>query len=34
MGEEEVVFVRRASGLVRELEWWDVMIWSLAAPAA
>ena len=31
---EEVVFVRRASGLVRELEWWDVMIWALACPAA
>jgi amino acid transporter len=33
MGEEEV-FVRRASGLVRELEWYDVMIWSIACPAA
>lgn len=31
---EEVVFVRRASGLVRELEWYDVMIWALACPAA
>lgn len=34
MGEEEVVFVRRASGLVRELTWFDVAIWSLATPAA
>jgi len=33
MGEEEV-FVRRASGLVRELEWYDVMIWAIACPAA
>ncbi|MGC8975587.1 MAG: APC family permease [Thermoprotei archaeon] len=32
MGEE--VFVRRASGLVRELEWYDVMIWAIACPAA
>jgi amino acid transporter len=29
--EEEVVFVRRASGLVRELEWYDVAIWALSA---
>lgn len=31
---EEVVFVRRASGLVRELSWYDVTIWALATPAA
>ncbi len=31
---EEVVFVRRASGLVRELDWYDVFLWALAAPAA
>ncbi|MEM1533031.1 MAG: APC family permease [Desulfurococcaceae archaeon] len=31
---EEVVFVRRASGLVRELTWFDVAIWALAVPAA
>jgi amino acid transporter len=30
----EELFVRRASGLVRELEWYDVMLWALAAPAA
>ncbi|MEM1549777.1 MAG: APC family permease [Candidatus Methanomethylicia archaeon] len=30
----EEIFVRRASGLVRELEWYDVMIWSIACPAA
>jgi amino acid transporter len=28
------LFVRRASGLVRELEWYDVMIWAIACPAA
>jgi hypothetical protein len=32
MGEE--VFVRRASGLVRELSWFDVTIWAIACPAA
>ena len=32
MGEE--IFVRRASGLVRELSWFDVMIWAIATPAA
>ncbi len=31
---EEVVFVRRASGLVRELSWIDVALWSIACPAA
>lgn len=30
----EEIFVRRASGLVRELEWYDVAIWALATPAA
>ncbi len=30
---EETVFVRRASGLVRELDWYDVFIWALATPA-
>jgi len=31
---EEVVFARRASGLVRELTIQDVIIWGVAAPAA
>lgn len=31
---EETVFVRRASGLVRELGWLDIAIWALATPAA
>lgn len=31
---EEVVFARRASGLVRELTIQDVIIWAVAAPAA
>jgi len=31
---EEVVFVRRASGLVRELGWFDIALWALATPAA
>jgi len=30
----EEVFVRRASGLVRELEWYDVALWAIACPAA
>ncbi len=34
MPEKEEIFVRRASGLVRELSWFDVLIWSLAGPAA
>lgn len=34
MGEETVVFARRASGLVRELSWWDVLLFTLAGPAA
>lgn len=28
------VFARRASGLVRELSIWDVVIWTIASPAA
>ncbi len=31
---EEVIFARRASGLVRELTIQDVIIWAVAAPAA
>ncbi|MEL9929803.1 MAG: amino acid permease, partial [Sulfolobales archaeon] len=31
---EEIVFVRRASGLIRELGWFDIAIWALATPAA
>ncbi len=34
MAANEIVFVRRASGLVRELDWYDVFIWVLATPAA
>ena len=34
MPEKQEIFVRRASGLVRELSWFDVLIWSLAGPAA
>jgi len=34
MSEETVVFVRKASGLVRELSWWDVLLFTLAGPAA
>ena len=34
MPEKEEIFVRRASGLVRELSWFDVLIWSMAGPAA
>ena len=34
MSEESVVFVRKASGLVRELSWWDVLLFTLAGPAA
>jgi len=32
--EEGVIFTRRASGLVRELTWFDVMLWVIAGPAA
>jgi len=28
------IFARRASGLVRELNIWDVVIWTIASPAA
>lgn len=31
---ERLVFVRKASGLVRELSWLDVVIWSVACPTA
>ncbi|MGC8563268.1 MAG: APC family permease [Fervidicoccaceae archaeon] len=34
MEEEETFFVRRASGLVRELNWYDIIVWVLATPAA
>ncbi len=31
--EKGIVFTRNASGLVRELSWWDVFIISISAPA-
>ncbi len=34
MNEEPTVFTRKASGLVRELSWWDVLLFTLAGPAA
>ncbi len=34
MAEETVVFARKASGLVRELNWWDILLFTLAGPAA
>ena len=34
MDEKGVIFTRNASGLVRELSWWDVFIWVVATPAA
>jgi basic amino acid/polyamine antiporter, APA family len=34
MAEETVVFARKASGLVRELSWWDVLLITIAGPAA
>lgn len=34
MEEKGIVFTRSASGLVRELSWWDVFIFVIAAPAA
>jgi amino acid transporter len=34
MAEETVVFARKASGLVRELNWWDVLLITIAGPAA
>jgi amino acid transporter len=34
LSEEPVVFARKASGLVREMNWWDVLLISIAGPAA
>ena len=34
MAEETVVFARKASGLVRELGWFDVLLITIAGPAA
>ena len=34
MAEETVVFARKASGLVREMSWWDVLLFTTAGPAA
>jgi basic amino acid/polyamine antiporter, APA family len=34
MAEETVVFARKASGLVREMSWWDVLLITIAGPAA
>ena len=34
MAEEVVVFARKASGLVREMNWWDVVLLTTAGPAA
>ena len=34
MDDEGVVFTRKASGLVRELNWWDVLLFTIAGPAA
>jgi APA family basic amino acid/polyamine antiporter len=34
MAEETVVFARKASGLVREMSWWDVLLFTIAGPAA
>jgi basic amino acid/polyamine antiporter, APA family len=34
MAEETVVFARKASGLVRELSWFDVLLITIAGPAA
>ncbi|HQG03973.1 MAG TPA: APC family permease [Thermoleophilia bacterium] len=33
MAEETVVFARKASGLVREMSWFDVLLFTLAGPA-
>jgi amino acid transporter len=33
VAEETVVFARKASGLVREMTWWDVVLITLAGPA-
>lgn len=34
MQEKGIIFTRSASGLVRELSWWDVFIMLIATPAA
>lgn len=34
MPEETVVFARKASGLVREMSWWDILLFTIAGPAA
>lgn len=34
MAEETIVFARKASGLVREMSWWDVLLLTIAGPAA
>jgi amino acid transporter len=34
MAEETVVFAREASGLAREMSWWDVLLFTIAGPAA
>jgi basic amino acid/polyamine antiporter, APA family len=34
MAEETVVFARKASGLVREMSWFDVLLITIAGPAA
>lgn len=34
MAEETIVFARKASGLVREMGWWDVLLFTVAGPAA
>lgn len=34
MPEETIVFARRASGLVREMSWFDVLLITIAGPAA
>ncbi len=34
MPQERLVFMRKASGLVRELSMTDVIIWSIASPTA
>ncbi len=34
MAEETIVFARKASGLVREMSWFDVLLFTIAGPAA
>jgi APA family basic amino acid/polyamine antiporter len=34
MAEETIVFARKASGLVREMSWFDVLLITIAGPAA